>query len=505
MVSTRSSKTPTTPIQPTPKKTPTIRKTRSSTVSEERKKTMNAYNDKISNTRKTEYRKNKIVTLLKSGKQKTIQKATLSNFSWTQDEQTFLKGFLKPASANRMKIIEKIIEIVNNDDNNEINNISDDDDDMFQGDDEEEIMNNLLENEEEHERLLTTAKVTEFMNNRSKKSDKTNNKNRLLVKQLANMAVKIFGNKNVVNKDYRKVLNFKPQEYLDIIKNGKKYAKSSLLTMWQGYSTITREYKPAKDYIKTMSNFKKFQSDVQDILKELSLSSTSESISKKKNETITIEQLYKEFTAYFEKEQTLFSKRLNSPNDNMKYLVNCIYTYGIFEKEIDYLKVGYVPRNLSGIELNTTKQEGEDGLWYNKNKGMIYVKGDISKGVQSHKTSGRYSYAHKYIPYVVRRINESLKIDTKIRKQLLPVNEKSIYNWIGSINTYRHTFDSVLNIMNSSAENIERLSNAFGHDASTSYLTYQASIIFGTAKNKSHYEKKFKDFFKTIKQRTDNL
>ena len=245
MVSTRSSKTPTTPIQPTPKKTPTIRKTRSSTVSAERKKTMSAYNDKISNTRKNEYRKNKIVNLLKSGKQKTIQKATLSNFTWTEDEQIFLKGFLKPASANRTKFIEKIVETLN-DDNNEINNISDDDDDMFQGDDEEEIMNNLLENEEEHERLLTTQKVTEFMNNRSKKSVKTNNKNRLLVKQLANMAVNVFGNKNVVNKDYRKVLDFKPSEYLDIIKNGKKYAKSSLLTMWQGYSTITREYEPAK-------------------------------------------------------------------------------------------------------------------------------------------------------------------------------------------------------------------------------------------------------------------
>ena len=503
MVSTRSSKTPT-PIQPTTKKTPTIRKTRPSIVSAERKKTMGAYNDKISNTRKNEYRKNKIVNLLKSGKQKTIQKATLSNFTWTEDEQIFLKGFLKPASANRTKFIEKIVETLN-DDNNEINNISDDDDDMFQGDDEEEIMNNLLENEEEHERLLTTAKVTEFMNNRSKKSDKTNNKNRLLVKQLANMAVKIFGNKNVVNKDYRKVLNFQPQDYLDIIKNGKKYAKSSLLTMWQGYSTITREYKPAKDYIKTMFDFKKYQTDVQDILKGLSLSLSSESISKKKNEKVKIEELYKSFTGYFEKEEVLFKKRLDSPNDNMKFLVNCIYTYGIFEKDIDYLKVGYVPRNLSGIELNTMKREGEEGLWYNKDKGTIFVKGDISPGVQSHKTSGRYSYAHKYIPYVVRRINESLNIDTKIRKELLPVNEKSIYNWIGSINTYRHTFDSVLNIMNSSAENIERLSNAFGHDASTSYLTYQASIIFGTEKNKSHYEKKFKDFFKTIKQRTDNL
>ena len=492
MVRTRSSNTAPVPTQPTAIQPPTIIKKRS-TVSDERRKSMNLYNSKISNARKNEYRKNKIVTLLKSGKQKKIQQATLQNFQWTADEKTFLQNFLKPPSLNRTKFIEKVIETVI-DENDDI------DMDDFGDNDHEDI--EFTENIEE---LLTTANVTKFMNTRSKKSDKTNNKNRLLVKQLANMAVNVFGDKNVVNKDYRKVLDFQPREYIDLIKRGKKYAKSSLLTMWQGYSTIIREYQPAKNYIEKMSNFKKFQSDVRQILTDLSVSSTSENLSKKKNEKVSIEELYKKFTGYFEKEEMLFKKRLDSFTDNIKYLVNCIYTYGIFEKEIDYRSVGYVPRNLSGVELNTTKKEGEDGLWYNKKQGMIYVKGDISKGVQSHKTSNRYSYAHAYCPYVVRRINESLKIDSKIRKELLPIIDRTVYNYMGSINKYRHTFDTVLNILDWSAENIEKLSNAFGHDASTSFITYQDSIIWGGEKNKKIYEKKFKDFFKKIKERTNNL
>jgi hypothetical protein len=531
MVKTRGqskAKPPTQPVQtkkktPEPAKTrPTRMSTREKTVSADRKKTMEAYNKTISDAKKTEYKKNKIILGAKNGTTKSVRASTLKRFTWTDEEQKFLQQYvIKPRDIRADVIRDTPMD-------------SDNDEQIFP-DDPDEDDNVEVEDDEYFKRMLTCHKVSEHFWSRGTQEKTTINwiSN---IRVICNAAVGNFNfnhytrprktnskprkNANVYtpdNDDFRKVLDLSPTELFDKFNDRPiKYKNSTLLAKIKTVGNVTRknEYGPAIAYLKKKGNYEEYSSELQTLLNDKKIELQSEGVDAIKE--INIKDIYGDFVKFFALERGLRGNRNQSYAVNQQYLVVLLYTIGIFNGMIGASHVGFVPRLLRKILLvkppasvisptykrNDPKDWG--AMWYDDKEKQL-----MSKGPQAHKTGHTYPYEHNYIEFVYHMIDESLirfpnNGDGELRTKLIDDKSEVISNtfkdkfteWTDTNTKYRKFIDTVFQFIGESREMRIQLAKALAHSVTTSITTYQMKIP--DRSNSDEWRKKFIDFLEKL-------
>jgi hypothetical protein len=426
----------------------------------------------ISNEKKIQYKQNKIISSLKTGKTKHVRANTLKRFNWTGEELEFLTKHVKSAKPlevkddayfERMLTFQKVSE-------------------HFQTrDTAETTVKNWISNV----RVVCNASVSNFTFNHYTKTLK--HKSRI---------DKVY---TPDNEDFRKVLDLSPSELLKKFdERPVKYATSTLLSKMKVLGNITRhnEYLPAIQYLERKGNYEEYCLELKTLLDDKKIEYQSENVDA--IEEVNIQEIYEDFNKFFLVEKIMRNTRNDSYLLNQEYLVALLYTIGIFDGFIGASCVGFVPRLLKNIQLKKPppsvidptykRKNGESwgGMWYDTNN----EKKLMAIGGLSHKTGHTYPYNHCYIDFVNLMIEESLinfkeDIDGNPRTKLIDDRSEIISNTFSSkftqltnTNTkYRKFIDTVFAFIGDSATMRSTLARALGHSVNTSILVYQMKIL----------------------------
>ena len=477
-------------------------------VSNDRKESMALYNSKLTDEIKNQYKMNKILKDLATGKQKHVRKSTINNpeYNWG-DQLPYLKSKLLPSIADRRKNILADAPQAN------VNNDYDDDED----DDEEPEP----EPEPEHEAPIDYAKLLHCKAVKAYLGSRSNYKAKNITDKGIAGQTKTMDESNATvvcriykTEDFRKILNDTADQYFKKlstykIPNGKSigrtYSASTLKKKLGIIFILLNEYEPAISYIKnkTTHDFEKYYSEMEKISGLMKRQSQTDTINRTEARKTTQDEIYNNLKQLFNIETIMKPDRMTSLSNNLHYIEMLLYTQGCFEKTMKLENIRFVPRlDFDEIKLvSNAKQKFQgDGKYYNTKTGRLYLKG---------KDSSKTAYLYDYIltKYVQKEINASIKkyprenlldtyTDSTIGRVFKDMLRKHTTNTtqLKTNTDYRHLFETVYSILKIDTNII---SAAIGHQPMTGKGIYKASVIdqYDEAKTKL-----LDDLFKSLKK-----
>ena len=441
-------------------------------VSDDRKKSMKVYNQNLTDEIKVQYKMNKILAELASGKQKYVRQGTIDKYTWG-DQLPYIKSKLLPSLAQRRNQMRLVVE----------NQPSDDEDPLFDNDDYNETEPEPPRDQFDYEKDLHCSVIEEVANNRPNITKTTQTNNLSKIRVLCRVSK---------TKDFRKILDDTPEElykkhkeYIippNIRNAGKPYSPSTIKKNLDIILSLYAEYPPIKSYIENKTNHEDYKKRLEIISTEQKDLGESALIDMEDLAPTNKEDLMKELYALYGLETKLKKDMNRNVTANNRYMVALMYSYGIFKDDIDYQKVAYVPRlSLDNIVIDnypTFKHKG-DGKFYHRASGRLYM-----KGRDAHKTGGKYSYDHKVAKYVKDQIEKSL---TKFpREHLLNYTSSTIGRELSSLmethmsipkfnNTRaRKVYETILKAIGISSS---QRSKALAHSPSVAKVNYIKTLV----------------------------
>jgi len=464
-------------------------------LSDARKASMKKYNLCITLESKQQYAMTRIFVRLQSGKQKVIQKNTLTKFPWTAEEKTFLKQFIKKQDT-RQRIIN----------NNPAKRSTMDDIDSESDEEPEPVI--------DYKKELHCDKVREYMGTRSNYKPNRLGASPKIADATLTMDV---SNVNVLcrvyeTEDFRKIFDDTPEEFnrkmteyiipKGYVGAGRTYSSATRKKKMAVLFTLMNEYKPAVSYLKnkTTHDFDAYFKKLGEFSGELKFKEQSETNKRIETRKTTQTEILDNVKALFWLEETLKQKSLSSKSGNLHYLIILLYTYGMFNKTIKPKNIAFISRlSLDEIKLvSNPKQVFEgDGKYYNTKTGQMYF-----KGRDSSKTG--YTYDYVVPEYVKDQINKSIEkyprkflLDTytssTIGRNFKDLMNKYTTTTLVKLNTeYRHLMETVFRLLN--VDEIT-LSKAIGHEPRTGKAIYKLNVI---DENDDAKRQLIVDYFKSL-------
>jgi hypothetical protein len=311
-------------------------------------------------------------------------------------------------------------------------------------------------------------------------------------------------------KDFQTVLQMNYEEIVDTIKNAKKpngsgYALKTSQNKLETMITIIKSYPPAKTFVERVhGDYKTYLSSAKAHKNITKLENDSNKQIEREANPVSAEELSEKFESVFQAEQKLFETRNQSEFNNTRYIVQLMYTYGMFEKRVSADTISFVPRlSLDGIELdyedNSKHLNNKEGKFYHVGEGRLML-----RGKDSHKTGGLYDYDYVLSKYARERILESLHLFPRtllIDRTAQTIGKLFTQNMMDTMNikmtntNLRHVMETVYHLLGTSPA---RMSLALGHSVSTGVAIYREQL---DTRHDDAYRSLLLAFMKTLKNK----
>ena len=450
-------------------------------VSDARKASMKQYNLNITLESKQQYAMTRIFIRLQSGKQKVIQKNTLTKFPWTEPEQTYLKNFLPSQNKKRQRIIEP----------------------QTEPEPEPEI---------DYETELHCDKVRDYLGSRHFYVKP----NRVGAKETIADDTKKMDKSNVTvlcrvyeTEDFRKILidtpenfNRKMTEYIipKGFKNaGQPYTAATRKKKMAVIFTLLNEYPAAINYVKEKHDFKDYYTKLGVFSGELKTEEQADTIKRIEKNPTTMSEILHNVKELFKLEDTLKKLANKNKSDNLHHLLILLYTYGMFNKKVKPDNISFISRlSIDNILLNHNDKPifRGNGKLYSLKTGRLYL-----SGVDSSKTGYTYNYilpdyVREYIQASYEKFPRKHLLDTytpaTIGRVFSNMLKKANMINIKNNTDYRHLFETVYRVLK--VDEI-KLSKSIGHQPLTGKGIYMMVV---TDENDDDKRQLIVEFFKTL-------
>jgi hypothetical protein len=310
--------------------------------------------------------------------------------------------------------------------------------------------------------------------------------------------------------DFRDVLTLNYEIMVDTIRNAKKpdgsgYALKTSQNKLETMITIIKSYPPAKEFVERVHGDYKTYLDTAKAHKNITkLENDSNKQLEREANPVSAQELSEKFESVFKAEEILAETRNQSEYNNTKYIVQLMYTYGMFEKRISADTISFVPRlALDGIQLDfeddSKHLDDKEGKFYHVAEGRM-----ILRGKESHKTGGLFDYDYVLSKYARERILESLEkfprtvlIDRTAQTigKLFTQNMMDTMNMKMTNTNLRHVIETVYHLLGTSPA---RMSLALGHSVSTGVAIYREQL---DTTHDDAYKSLLVAFMKTLKNK----
>ena len=451
-------------------------------VSDARKASMKKYNLTITFESKQQYAMTRLFVRLKSGKQKVIQKNTLTKFPWTEAEKTYLKNFLPTGGGmrTRQRIIEPEPE---------------------------------PEPTFDYEKDLHCDSVRDYLGsrhlyvkpNRFGAKDSISDHTKTMDKSNVNVLCRVYQ-----TEDFREILNDTPEnfnrkmtEYIipEGFKNaGKSYEAATRKKKMAIIFTLLNEYPPAINYVKEKHDFKDYYTKLGVFSDELKTQEQADTIERIEDNPTTMSEILTNVKELFKLEDTLKKKASKTKADNLHHLLILLYTYGMFNKTIKPENISFISRlSIDKIKLiNDEKQVFRgNGKFYNTKTGRLYLSG---------RDTSKTGYTYNYIvpKYVRDQIEASIQkfprdylLDTYTSSTVGRNFTKMLNKYASMINVktntdYRHLLETVYRVLKIDEV---KLSKSIGHAPLTGKGIYKMVV---SDENDDDKRQLIVDFFKSL-------